>query len=79
METSWKVVMLTLILLAAASASPSPARCAEHLHMVRDRARAGPRRLGEEPPADIYRPVFRTRNGRNDPMVVRTGVGQRRR
>ena len=74
--------MLTLLLLAAAApapATPPPARCAYNVHMVRDRAPARPRRLGDEPPADVYRAVYRTRDGCNDPMVVRTGVGQRRR
>ena len=83
---------MSMLLLLAAAAAPTPAvaqpsnftppaqncpRATNYYAWQRDK-KVDPRNLGELPPANAYRTVYRLVNGCEVPVVVRYNVGGRR-
>ena len=80
------IVLLSVLALPAAAATPAPAPggrvvgiplCKPEgvVRTARDSAPARPRRLNEEPPANLVLAVVRTRGGCMEPVLVREGIG----
>ena len=78
-------ILGSLLIVGAAPAAQAPApapaqskfNCPEKLRHAKDQGQAvGPRRLGDEPPANVYLSLYRRdAKGCADPVVVRYGVG----
>ena len=82
------VTLLAALLLARATVevlpptsplnhpAPAGAQCAHaEVHPAEAAGKARPQRLGELPPANHYRAVFRTLGGCIEPQIVRYGIG----